>query len=91
MNKKELVKKMSDKTGLPKTTCNACLKAFISTVQDYVTAGDDVVLTGFGKFTRRFRKERNGRDPSTGRPMTIPSRYYPAFKAGVKFKRAVQQ
>ena len=45
---------------------------------------------GFGTFEVRERKERQGRNPQTREPMTIPASKLPAFSAGKALKDAVK-
>ena len=58
---------------------------------DAVAKGDKVTLVGFGSFEARHRKAREGRNPSTGQPMTIPETTVPAFSAGKAFKEMVAE
>lgn len=51
--------------------------------------GDKVTLVGFGSFERRDRSQREGRNPKTNEPMTIPATIVPAFSAGKQFKEKV--
>ena len=54
-----------------------------------VANGDKVTLVGFGSFERRERSEREGRNPKTNEPMTIPAIRVPGFSAGKAFKEKV--
>jgi DNA-binding protein HU-beta len=56
---------------------------------DEVANGGSVVLVGFGKFDTLKTKERTGRNPQTGEPMTIPEGKRPRFAAGKDFKDKV--
>jgi DNA-binding protein HU-beta len=46
-------------------------------------------ITGFGKFSVRERKAREGRNPQTGQKMKIAAQKVPAFSAGNALKEAV--
>ena len=48
-------------------------------------------LVGFGTFEVRSRSERQGRDPRTNSPITIPASKVPAFKVGKAFKSAIDK
>lgn len=91
MNKAELVdviaKRMSG--GATKKQVYAILSATLDTIIDTVASGDRVVITGFGAFEPRQRKEREGHNPSTGDKMVIPPATVPAFSAGKLFKDRV--
>ena len=89
MNKGELVDTIAEKAGSTKKDANAILDAFIEAVMESVAGGDKVMLVGFGSFQAKDRKEREGRNPSTGQPITIPATKVPAFSAGKEFKDKV--
>jgi integration host factor subunit alpha len=52
-------------------------------------AGEDVLITGFGKFTVRDKAARVGRNPKTGEPLTIEPRRVVSFKYSEALKDAV--
>jgi nucleoid DNA-binding protein len=54
-----------------------------------VKAGEEVQITGFGKFSVKERKAREGRNPQTGQKMKIAAQKVPAFSAGNALKEAV--
>lgn len=86
MNKAQLVQKLSEKTNLTKSQSEAFLDATLEIIQKVVAKGDEVKLVGFGTFSRANRKARNGRNPKTGAPVTIPGAKVPRFKPGKDFK-----
>jgi len=51
--------------------------------------GEEVQITGFGKFYVQERKAREGRNPQTGQKMKIAAQKVPAFSAGNALKEAV--
>jgi integration host factor subunit alpha len=48
--------------------------------------GKDVLISGFGKFSVRERKERKGRNPLTGKPLVLPAKKVVTFKCSGKLK-----
>ncbi|WP_158535047.1 HU family DNA-binding protein [Acaryochloris thomasi] len=89
MNKAELVNAVADKAGVTKKQADEIVSATIDTIVDTVSQGDKVTLVGFGSFEPRDRKAREGRNPKTGKALTIPATTVPAFSAGKVFKDAV--
>ncbi|MHC5763724.1 HU family DNA-binding protein [Nostoc sp.] len=89
MNKGELVDAVAAKTNITKKQADEVISAFLSVVTEAVANGDKVTLIGFGSFERRERSEREGRNPKTNEPMTIPATRVPAFSAGKLFKEKV--
>ena len=90
MNKTELVDAIAKKAGLTKAQAARALDAFLDTVEETLKQGGSVVLVGFGTFTVKERRERQGRNPRTGEPMVIPAAKVPAFRPGKKLRDAVQ-
>ncbi len=80
---------MNYQTNVTKKQADDFISAFLSVVTEAVANGDKVTLIGFGSFERRDRSEREGRNPKTNEPMTIPATKVPAFSAGKQFKEKV--
>ncbi|OYD88125.1 DNA-binding protein [Nostoc sp. 'Peltigera membranacea cyanobiont' 213] len=89
MNKGELVDAVAAKANITKKQADEVISAFLSVVTEAVANGEKVTLVGFGSFERRDRSEREGRNPKTNEPMTIPATKVPAFSAGKQFKEKV--
>ena len=89
MNKSELVAAMSEKSELSKKDVEKALKAFTDVVTDELVKGEKVQMVGFGTFEVAERAEREGRNPKTKEPMTIPASKSPKFKAGKALKDLV--
>lgn len=88
MNKTELISAVAEKTGLSKKDADSAVNAMLNTIVDTVAKDEKVQIVGFGTFELRNRSERQGRDPRTNSPITIPASTVPAFKAGKAFKDA---
>lgn len=88
MNKTDLILAVSEKTGLAKKDADKAVNAVISTIMETLAKDEKVQIVGFGTFEVRSRSERQGRDPRTNSPITIPASKVPAFKAGKAFKDA---
>ena len=86
MNKAELVAAMAEKTQLSKKDAEAALKAFTEVVAEELKKGEKIQLVGFGTFEVSERAARTGRNPQTGKEMTIAAAKAPKFKAGKALK-----
>ena len=89
MNKMELVSAMADKTGLSKKDAEAALKAFTDVVAEELKKGEKIQLVGIGTLEVSERAARTGRNPQTGKEMTIPASKAPKFKDGKALKDSV--
>lgn len=89
MNKAELIQAISEQVKLTKKEVSAVIDALVDTVQSSVQNGDTVALAGFGSFQARQRSARNCRNPQNGEIIKVEAKTVPVFKAGKRFKEAV--
>ncbi|HCT80828.1 MAG TPA: DNA-binding protein [Micromonosporaceae bacterium] len=90
MNKSELIDAIAAHPNVvDKKTAAAVLEATLTEIQNAVTKGDKVSLTGFGVFERRARAARMARNPRTGEAVKVKKTTVPAFRPGAGFKETV--
>jgi integration host factor subunit beta len=90
MTKAELVEKVSEKVdGLTKKQTEVIINTIFDSIKDALAGGDKIEIRGFGSFKIRSRKQREGRNPKTGTPVSVPSKKVPFFKAGKELKELV--
>ena len=89
MNKTELIERIAEEAGVTAGEAQEHFGAFERVVAEALKGGDEVQITGFGKFSVRERKAREGRNPQTGEKMKIAASKVPAFSAGNALKQAV--
>ena len=90
MNKAELIDAIAQDSGLSKADATRALEALVGTVTKTLKAGDEVAITGFGKWSVSARAARTGRNPQTGEPVEIKASNAPKFTAGAALKKAVK-
>lgn len=90
MRKIDIVAKISDLTGIPKTDVSLTLEAFFKEVKDQVKTGESVYVRGFGSFIPKRRAQKIGRNISKGQAIVIPEHYIPAFKPADIFMQEVK-
>lgn len=90
MNKTELVAAVAAKAELSKKDAEAAVSAVLDSVKDALVDGDKVSIVGFGTFSVKVRAAREGINPLTKAPMSIPETKVPTFKAGSALKDAVK-
>jgi DNA-binding protein HU-beta len=89
MKKKELIERIAEEAGVPKSEAQKHFEAFEEVVTEALKAGEEVQITGFGKFSVKERKAREGRNPQTGQKMKIAAQKVLSFSAGNVLKEAV--
>lgn len=90
MNKAELIDAIAKDAGLTKADAKKALDAFVNATTKSLKKGERVALVGFGSFSVARRSQRTGRNPQTGKPITIKAKNVVKFKAGSDLSDAVQ-
>ena len=91
MNKNELVEQIAQRSGLSKSQAGEALSATIATIEEGLAAGQEIAITGFGKFSVAHRDARQGVNPATGERIQIAATKAPRFSAGAQLKEAVKR
>jgi DNA-binding protein HU-beta len=89
VNKDELGRAVAARSGLDIGQAKAAIDAALEEIAEQIGAGNEVRLTGFGKFSAVQRGAREGRNPRTGESMQIAAKSVPKFSAGAELKKAV--
>jgi len=89
LNKTELIDAIAKDSGLSRADSARAIDSLVNTVQKTLKKGDDVAITGFGKFSVAKRGARTGRNPATGAALKIKASKAPKFTAGATLKAAV--
>ncbi len=89
MNKTQLIDAIAKDSGLTRADSARAVESLVNTVTKTLKKGDEVGLTGFGKFSVVKRGARTGRNPQTGQSLKIRASKAPKFTPGATFKTAV--
>ncbi len=89
VSKDELIRDIAERSGLGVGEAKRALDATLEAIEQQMSAGNEVRLTGFGKFSVSHREARTGRNPQTGETMQIAAKNVPRFSAGAELKKAV--
>jgi DNA-binding protein HU-beta len=90
VNKTQLAEQIAARAGVSGAEAGRVLDATLDTIEEALASGNEVTITGFGKFTVAERAARQGVNPATGEPMQIAASKAPRFSAGAKLKQAVK-
>jgi len=91
MTKADIVKNISDKTGMDKSDVQMISEKFMSEVKNSLKNNENVYLRGFGSFVVKTRAEKTGRNISKNVAVVIPAHNIPAFKPSKTFVNSVKQ
>ena len=89
MTKAELVSRISERTGIDKSTALEVVENFMEQVRNSLIEGESVYLRGFGTFLLKQRAEKTARNISANTTL-IPAHKIPAFKPSKSFSAQVK-
>jgi len=89
LNKTDLAARVAEETGLSSSDAKKAVEGAFEVIVRSVAAGDEVSISGFGKFSTSQRAARQGRNPQTGETIDIAASTAPKFSAASAFKGAV--
>lgn len=90
MNKKELIAKIAQKSGLKKGEVEKLLSSFSESVTESLSKGEKVTISGFGTFVISQRKARIGINPQTKQKIQIPATATAHFRSSKKLKDQIK-
>ena len=88
--KSDLVDQVASSSGLSKSQAQKAVDAVLDSITQTLAKGESISLSGFGTFKVSDTKERQGRNPATGQPITIAAGKRIGFSAGSKLSSAVK-
>jgi integration host factor subunit alpha len=89
LTKKEITEDISDKIGLKKKESMDIVDSVFGIIKDELAKGKPVMISGFGRWTVKAKKERRGRNPQTGEAMKIDARRVITFKSSTVLRKTV--
>jgi integration host factor subunit alpha len=86
LTKIEIVESVQNQTGFSKNRSSEIVETLLEIIKSTLAFGDDVMISGFGKFSIKQKKERRGRNPATGDDMMLAPRKIVTFKCSGKLR-----
>ena len=90
-SKRDIFEPMAVDLGLTKKGAKQAVDYVFGKVSEFLSDGEKVRIDKFGNFEVRERAERKGRNPQTGKEITIAAKKSPVFKAGKGLKDKVNK
>ena len=92
MTKDDIVNALTEELkGLPKKEAASIVELIFQTIKSTLESGEEVKLSGFGNFSTKSKRERTGRNPQTGEPLTISARTVVKFKPSDVLKKKINK
>lgn len=80
LTKLGIVEQLKSELGFPKKESVDTVESLLEIIKSTLVSGEDVLVSGFGKFCVREKAERKGRNPATGEDAILPARRVVTFR-----------
>jgi len=80
LTKTTIIEKISDKNNLSPSQAKDTLETLLEIMESTLASGEDIMISGFGKFQVNEKAPRKGRNPATGKDMMLKERRIVTFK-----------
>ena len=80
LTKADLIQKVYQNHNLTKIQATDTVETFLKISKDCLAGGDNLLVSGFGKFNVKQKKSRRGRNPQTGKELILDARRVVTFK-----------
>ncbi len=80
LTKIQIVESVQNQTGFSKNRSLEIVETLLEIIKSTLASGEDVMISGFGKFSIKQKKERRGRNPATADDLMLAPRKVVTFK-----------
>ena len=91
LTKSQIVDRIAEKNGFTKNQSTEAVETILELIKSTLASGDDVLISGFGKFCVNDKRERKGRNPSTGKDMVLAPRRIVTFRCSRKLRDSINR
>ena len=81
LTKAHIIEAVANQIGFPKNHSSEIVESLLEIIKKALESGDDVLVSGFGKFCVKEKRERKGRNPATGDSMMLAPRRVVTFRS----------
>jgi integration host factor subunit alpha len=89
LTKAEIIEAVAEGNGFSKKQATDTVELLLEIVKRTLASGEDVLVSGFGKFCVKEKTERRGRNPATGDAMMLRPRRVVTFKCSGKLREKI--
>ena len=89
LTKVQIINSIAEQNGFTKKQSTETVETILEIIKSSLAAGEDVLISGFGKFCVKGKRERRGRNPATGEDMMLAPRRVVTFKCSGKLRNKV--
>jgi integration host factor subunit alpha len=89
LTKAQIVDLIHEELPFPKNKSTEVIEGLIEIIKSTLADGEDVLISGFGKFCVKHKRERRGRNPATGNDLILARRKVVTFKCSGKLREKI--
>jgi integration host factor subunit alpha len=89
--KSDLIHSVADANGFAQNKSAEIVETLIDLIKTKLASGEDVLISGFGKFCVKKKRERRGRNPATGEDMILAARRVLTFKCSGQLRDKINK
>jgi integration host factor subunit alpha len=91
LTKEHLVNAVAEANGYPRIQAFELVETLLEIIKSKLVSGEDVLISGFGKFCVKEKRERRGRNPATGEDMMLEARRVVTFKCSGQLRNKINK
>ncbi len=91
LTKAQIAEMIAEQNGFAKNKSIAIVENLIEIIKHTLESGEDVLVSGFGKFCVKEKGQRRGRNPASGSDLILLARKVVTFKCSGKIRQKVNR
>ena len=91
LTKIQIVESIQNQTSFSKSRSSEILETLLEIIKSTLASGEEVLVSGFGKFCVKEKRERKGRNPATGEDLILEPRKVITFRCSGKLRETVNE
>jgi len=91
LTKADIIEVVYQELGLPKNRCTEMVETLLEIIKGSLQNGEDVLISGFGKFFVKKKAPRKGRNPATGEDLTLGARRVVTFRCSPRMRDRIYE
>jgi len=90
LTKAQIVETIQNHLGVSRNRSSELVETLLETMKRTLESGEEILISGFGKFCVKQKKERKGRNPASGQDMMLAPRKVVTFKCSGKLRDKIK-
>ena len=91
LTKAKLIDAIAEANGFPRRQASETIETLLETIKSTLESGEDVLISRFGKFCVKDKRNRRGRNPQTGEDLMLDRRRVVTFRCSGGLRKKVDR